>query len=87
MAKFQFKADAEAKAYCERIAQEMVRLFGIPEAEAVGRINRQWKGQKLGGEGEVLYGGDPPFWAKTIYYESGCMWWREGEKLRPKPYP
>jgi hypothetical protein len=39
---FELHTDAVSHAFLELIAAGMVELFGIPTAEAAGRINRAW---------------------------------------------
>jgi hypothetical protein len=40
--KFPCAGDNEAFAFCEEIAEEMMRAFGVSHAKAVARVNRQW---------------------------------------------
>ena len=82
--------DERAKIFCLEIMDKMVELFGIPPTEAIGRINRHWKGQKLYGP-QMIYQRDAQFWANTIYYEADAFWWVEEwmaeHTPKPKPYP
>jgi hypothetical protein len=82
--------DRRAKEYCVEIAKEMVRLFEIPLSEAIGRINREFKNERIFGP-DQFYRRDPAEWAKTIYYEVGTWWWVEKwmaeHTPKPKPYP
>ena len=39
---FPCAGDDEALAFCEEIAEEMMRALGVSHAEAVARVNRQW---------------------------------------------
>ncbi|MGE0131418.1 MAG: hypothetical protein AB7U82_25330 [Blastocatellales bacterium] len=87
MSKFSFETDRQAEEFCTEIAKMMVKLFGITEIEAVGRINRQWQGQKIVGPNRMIYHEDTEFWAKTIYYGADVHWWRGEEGLEPQPFP
>jgi len=90
MMAFSFETDAEAHAYCESVVREMIRLFGIPEAEALGRVNRHFGSVRFVGresDENQLYREDPIWWAKTIYYQGDSYWWHGEEGLKPKPYP
>ncbi len=60
---FSFEGDERAKSYALRIARAMVRLFDIPLSEAIGRINREWKKEKIFGPNQV-YRRDPEEWAR-----------------------
>jgi len=84
--RFEFETDAQARAFCEAIAREMVRLFTIPLDEAVGRLNCHWKGQSFSGEKEVIYHETEEFWAKEIYFEHWPQWWTVPDP-KPRPYP
>jgi hypothetical protein len=76
-------------AFCQEIAEEMVRAFGIAHAEAVARINRQWS--KPGPSGRVpriwILGVDlayhqmPDDWAGDIYFGEGSRWWHRRHTL------
>jgi hypothetical protein len=66
------------------IANKMVELFGIFIDEAVGRINRDWRGQEIIGM-DIIYHETEEYWAKTIYY-GGAHWWKGEEGLKPRPY-
>lgn len=82
--------DKRAKQYCLEIAQEMVKLSEIPMSEAIGRINREFKGKRIFGPNQ-FYIRYPEEWAKLIYYEDGTFWWVEKwmaeHTPKPKPYP
>ena len=90
---WRFLTDAHADAFCREIAGEMVRLFGITEGEAVGRINRGW-----GHLHEFLplaIHETPAYWASHMYFGADSFWW-VGEDTRerlglgplvPQPYP
>ncbi len=80
--KFEFNVDAKSKAFCEAIASEMQRRFGISQGEAVFRINRHWKGQSLLGDHDMVYHEDEDFWAHEILFESSHQLWSVAD---PKP--
>lgn len=79
----------EALEYIEQIARQIVLLFPVTMDEAVGRINRFWKGQEFTSEAkvDVLLHEEPDAWAKTIYYGRDSHWWLSEEGLEPEPYP
>lgn len=87
MSSFFFRTDAQAEAFFQKIVERMNQLFHIPIAEAVGRINRQFLGQEIIGNNDLIYHETEEYWAKTIYYEEDSYWWMEGSQPRPKPYP
>jgi len=84
---FDFIPDEDAKAYCIEIVKQLMVLFDVSQEEAVGRINRAFAGQQLGGSDDWIYHEMPEDQAKFIYYEVGTNWWIEGSPLKPKPYP
>jgi hypothetical protein len=86
MNSFEFETDSQSAAFCHEIARQMVELFGIPLEEAIGRINRDWKGLKIVGPDDVVYHEDEAYWAKTIYFGKGSNWWLNPPNLKPRPY-
>ena len=91
MNKFSFITDAESESFCLMIAEEMMRIGGITEAEAIGRINRQWQGIDFIGSTDITYHRNPEHWAKTIFYTDDTLWWLDwwmkNNKPKVKPYP
>lgn len=83
---YDFITDPESQAFCDLIASRMVQQFGITTAEAVGRINRQWRGMSFLGAEELIYHEAPDFWVNTIYYGPSSSWWIELPE-KPLPYP
>lgn len=85
-----FEVDEEGREFCLNVASEMVKTFGIPMSEAVGRINKHWQGQKIIGT-DIVYHRLEEEWAKIIYYEDGTWWWIEKwmaeNTPKAKPYP
>lgn len=79
MNKYIFETDAEAEAYCDKIATAMEALFAVPAAEAVARINQQWVGLVLTGNTFLLYQETPEYWANQIYWEYDSFWWIQGQ--------
>lgn len=79
----------EALDFYEEIVREMLLLFPITRAEAVGRLNKFWAGQDFRGELDLnlLTHEEPTYWAKTIYYGRNVSWWKGEDDLRPEPYP
>ncbi len=84
---YEFTTDAESKEFFDQIAGRMVALFGIEPAEAVGRMNRLWKGQSFVGTDTLIYHEDEDFWANNVYYGGDAQWWRNPADLKPLPYP
>lgn len=92
---WQFVTDAKSDAFCREIAAELVRLFGVSEAEAVGRINRGWRGLSIVGELNIVYHETPDHWAHLMYFGPDSYWWITGGKREqlglgpvvPLPYP
>lgn len=94
---WQFPTDTRLAALGREVAREMVVQFGIPDAEAVGRINRDRKDRNwLGSEwGILVYHETADEWARDIYSGKDTAWWvaeehREGLGLGPvvpKPHP
>ncbi|MFJ8823915.1 hypothetical protein ACIREE_19300 [Streptomyces sp. NPDC102467] len=64
----------------EFIVDRMVAELGLSRAEAVARINRQWHGQDLSGEDDIVLHEDERFWALTIYYEDVPDWSAEADR-------
>lgn len=84
----EMKTDERSNEYLQSILKEMVNLFSISEEEAGGRINRFWDKLNLPEDQIMLYHEDEYYWAKTIFYGKNSFWWlREGEEIKPVPYP
>ena len=84
--RFEFQVDAESEEFCNEIVNEMIKHFGIPESEAIGRINQLWKGHDFEGQDDIRYHEPPEFWAYDIYYGGDSYWWLNPPDLKPKPY-
>ncbi len=92
---FPCAGDHEALAFCQEIAGEMGRAYGIPHAEAVARINRQWS--EPGPSGRVpriwivgldlAYHQTPDDWAGDMYYGKDSLWWLPTAHPWPLPSP
>jgi hypothetical protein len=82
-------ATEEAQQYMEEIVREMVGLFSISSAEAVGRLNQFWRGKEFTSAVQVgvLLHEEPAHWAKTIYYGHDSHWWLGEDELQPLPFP
>ena len=83
--RYEFVVDAEARSFCDEIIDEMTCL-GIPQSEAVGRLNRRWRGIDFKQE-DVRFHETAEFWAKDIYYGHDSYWWIEPPGLKPTSYP
>ncbi|MEU8663983.1 hypothetical protein [Actinoplanes philippinensis] len=93
---FPCAGDDEAHTFCEDVAGDMVRAFGISRIEAVARVNRHWsEPDRPGGEtprewivGRALqYHEEPAYWATGIYYGFEGRWWDPDGDRRPLPPP
>jgi len=87
MSRFTFNTDPDSEVFCVEIAAKMMELFGIPEPESIGRINRHWDGQSITGPCDMIDHEDAEYWAKTIYFGKKSFWWKGEQGLRPLPYP
>lgn len=94
---WQFVTDAKSDTYCRMIVAAMIRLFGMAEEEAIGRINRSWgaRGLSFLGEFDLIYHELPEDWANRLYWTDESFWWVTGEAREslglgppiPRPYP
>jgi hypothetical protein len=92
---FPCAGDNEALAFCREIAEEMVRAYGVPRAEAVARINRHWSDPGPSGRApriwiiglDLVYHAEAADWAGDIYYGKDSHWWRPDARPRPLPPP
>lgn len=86
---FAFNTTPESLVYCLSICQEMTRLFGISEAEAIRRMNQRWHHVGFVTPDEInnLTHDVPDYWAKDIYYGHESMWWRDEVNCKPLPCP
>jgi hypothetical protein len=92
---FPCAGDAEALAFCRRVAAEMAALFGISRREAVARVNRHWS--QAGPDGraprvwivglDLVYHEEPRKWARRIYYRPDYQWRAPGQEPTPLPPP
>ena len=57
----------EARAFCEEVLEELTRTYGLSRTEALQRMNKLWRGQRVGGPDELVYHELPEYWAQTIY--------------------
>ena len=85
--RFDFKTDKQSAAHCDDVVQALRKLFSISEEEALGRVNRHWRGQKIVGNEDMIYHESPEDLARFIYYEPGAPWWKGEEGLNPRPFP
>lgn len=77
MSKFVFPTDEASAAYCLTIARKMMIFFGIPEEDAVARINEQWKDTAFVGD-DLIYHETSDYWAKWIFFGKS-YWYRVDE--------
>ena len=52
---FDFRTNQMSSAFCHEIVDFMIREFGFSRDEAVGRINRQWRGFDFLREDDIRY--------------------------------
>jgi len=80
-------ADAVSQNFLEEIVGEMIRLHGVSESDAVGRIVEKWKGRKFRWpEGEpgsdtswMIFHESPEHWAQVIF-TGNWTWWRKNDE-------
>jgi hypothetical protein len=90
--KFPCAGDNEALAFCREIAEEMVRAYGVPRAEAVAPINQAWSDPGRSGRThasgslDLVYHAEAADWAGDIYGKDS-HWWRPDAHPRPLPPP
>jgi hypothetical protein len=92
---FPCAGDNEALAFCRKIAEEMVRAYGIHRADAVARINQHWSEPGPSGRApriwiiglDLVYHQTAADWAGDVYYGKDSHWWRPGTHPRPLPPP
>lgn len=77
-----FVSGTPLDAFAREIAAEMVRLFGITEDEAEGRINRAW-GDVSEFDPIVLHR-PPEHWAYDMFFGHESYWWIRDENVREK---
>jgi hypothetical protein len=89
VSEFALALSPAADAYCQRIADDMVRLFRIARPEAIRRIERHWHGVPLLSEADyqLMTHQTTDDWACDIYYGKHSMWWRPGANPQPLPAP
>ena len=85
---FEFNTDEEAYEFCQEIVRMMMNDFGITEAEALTRLNKQWRRNDFE-DLDIRYHEDSTYWAYDIYYPDNTDWWnRVGDPtLKPRPLP
>lgn len=84
---FDVEGTEKAMQFLDDIARRMVIRFPITRDEAVGRINRHWRGLTFGDD-DLIFHETADEWAMSIYYGHDSSWWLrdEGERV-PLPYP
>ncbi len=55
MSVFDFITDIDSEEYCLEVAERLVSLFSLTWDEAVGRINRHWRGMSFLGQDDFIY--------------------------------
>lgn len=71
------------------IRDEMSRMLGLSDAEAVARINELWGAQDLSGEDEIILHEEGYYWALVIYYGNVPDWSPDADRSSwpPRPAP
>lgn len=82
---FSLTTDPEDAELCREIVADMVRLFQVSEAEAIGRMNDAWRGVDFEPD-DLRHHETAEYWANTIYYGKGSAWWTNPPNLTPLPY-
>ncbi len=78
-----------ADAYFSEIAASLVRMFGIDEAEAVGRINSRFQrssGFSTSAQVRSLKQESPDDWATIVYYGGDVLFWPDDGDDKTQPY-
>jgi hypothetical protein len=85
---FSFETDEETREICSQIIREMTEECHITPQEALGRMNRLWRAQRIIGD-YTLHAETPGFLACLIYYENWkeCTLTGSFKELRIRPYP
>lgn len=75
--------------YLNEAVEVMVRLFGISEDEAIGRIAQEFARWDLASDEDsgIVGHEEPEYWAHWAYYGNVHWWLMEAEELTPLPYP
>ncbi|MBQ0983639.1 hypothetical protein KBZ10_03685 [Streptomyces sp. F63] len=68
------RTNEEVVEYLEEIVEVMIEGCGVSRAEAVARINQQWRGQDLDESPELIEHELPEFWAYRICYGTVPYW-------------
>jgi len=63
---FRCAGDAEAEAFCNEVADAMIKARGVIREEAVARISRQWSSTWIVGL-DLVYHQTAERWAEHIY--------------------
>ena len=85
----QIPASEDVRRHMEEIVREMMNLWSLSAAEAIGRVNRFWLGKTFvsTAQADVVLREEPSHWAKTIYYGPDSNWWLGENDLTPVPFP
>jgi|HubBroStandDraft_4_1064222.scaffolds.fasta_scaffold1911616_2 hypothetical protein len=86
MRAFAFATNPELDDYFNEVVDVMMKDFGIPEDEALGRLNKVYKGYDAIGDTTLMHEW-PKKLAYTIYYGPDQTFWKPGTVLTPLPYP
>jgi hypothetical protein len=63
---YRFETDAEARTFCDEIADIMSHKYGLTTDQSVTRINRLWEGDPFLGD-DMRYHRPVEIWADHIY--------------------
>ncbi|MDT0458151.1 hypothetical protein RM550_20830 [Streptomyces sp. DSM 41527] len=75
MSKYLMPVSRDVEDYLDEIAEEMAGLFGISTAEAVARINYEWRDQSFEEEDDLIFHELPEHWAYVLYYRGTVPYW------------
>ena len=89
MSTWNFATTKEADEFCQRIASEIVRQFGMTFDEAIGGMNRHWAGATFVARDEIdlLTHERAQDWARIMVLGIDVDWWNAEQDLTPIPYP
>ena len=86
MNSYEFHVDEDGRAFCDEVVSKMEEMFGISNGEALGRVNRQWKGVDFVFQ-DLRYHEPSEFWASDIFFGPASEWWKHPDGRVPVPFP
>lgn len=77
-----FRTDKESLQYFIEIVEIMMKRFGLPKQEAIGRINKSWNHVEEVVGDDWIYREFPFYWANHFYFGKESFWWIENVEER-----